>query len=88
MPDRKDAERSEPKEKGSFYSHHLGRIRAAYANTRGREEPGTLGDFQERFILAGVEALERKYNGGEPWPDVTAGEVKSLTQMGVGRNAK
>ncbi|AHK35569.1 hypothetical protein Pd630_LPD10119 (plasmid) [Rhodococcus opacus PD630] len=72
--------------KMGFYSTEDERIRAAYLNTRGREPGETFGEFMENAVLERVARLEKKYNDGREWEGVDAGTIKSITQLGVGRN--
>jgi hypothetical protein len=38
----------------------------------------------------GAQNIEREKNAGKPWPPITAGAIKSLSQMNIeaGRRAK
>ncbi|MBA8965072.1 hypothetical protein JOJ86_007438 [Rhodococcus percolatus] len=76
----------EERVKMGFYTGESGRIRAAYLHTRGQERAETFGEFMENAVLEKIERLEGQYNGGEQWPSVDAGTIKSITQLGVGRN--
>ncbi|MFZ2175519.1 MAG: hypothetical protein WAW17_16090 [Rhodococcus sp. (in: high G+C Gram-positive bacteria)] len=72
--------------KMGFYTGQSGRIRAAYLHTRGNERQETFGEFMENAVLEKIARLEKQYNDGQPWHDVDAGTIKSITQIGVGRN--
>ncbi len=63
------------------------RIRAAYVGTRAVLPPATLSEFITELLLEGAHHLEQAHNSGRPWRPPTRGELKSLSQTGVGRNA-
>lgn len=63
------------------------RVRAAYVGTRGTLPPATLSEFITELLLEGTHRLEQAHNDGRPWRTPTRGELKSLSQTGVGRNA-
>jgi hypothetical protein len=63
------------------------RVRAAYVGTRGTLPPATLSEFITELLLEGAYRLEQAHNDGRPWRTPTRGELKSLSQTGVGRNA-
>jgi hypothetical protein len=63
------------------------RIRGAFVHTRGIEPDGTLGEFLLFSVLNEVSRLESLHNGGSAWPEVGAGQIKSITQLdGIGRH--
>ncbi|MGW0021606.1 ParB family protein [Rhodococcus sp. NPDC003382] len=63
------------------------RIRAAYVGTRAVFPPATLSEFITDLLLEATGRLERAHNKGRPWRTPSRGELKSLSQTGVGRNA-
>jgi hypothetical protein len=52
-------------------------VRAAFVNA-GKTEEGdaSVSDFIVRASMREVRRLQRKYNGGKPWPPVKAGELR------------
>lgn len=52
-------------------------VRAAFVNA-GKPEEGdaSVSDFIVRASMREVKRLQRKYNGGKPWPPVKAGELR------------
>lgn len=52
-------------------------VRAAFVNA-GRPEEGdaSVSDFIVRASMREAKRLQRKYNGGKPWPPVKAGELR------------
>lgn len=52
-------------------------VRAAFVNA-GKPEEGdaSVSDFIVRASLREAKRLQRKYNGGKPWPPVPAGELR------------
>lgn len=52
-------------------------VRAAFVNA-GKTEEGdaSVSDFIVRASMREVKRLQRKYNGGKPWPPVKAGELR------------
>ncbi|WP_143458844.1 hypothetical protein [Leifsonia sp. ALI-44-B] len=58
------------------------RIRAAFMATNSSERHGSLSDFITQAALEKVAQLEQKYNGGEPWPPLDAGDVPTGRPIG------
>ncbi|TLM80787.1 hypothetical protein [Pseudarthrobacter sp. NamE5] len=52
-------------------------VRAAFVNA-GKTEEGdaSVSDFIVRASMREAKRLQRKYNGGKPWPGVKAGELR------------
>ena len=52
-------------------------VRAAFVNA-GKTEEGdaSVSDFIVRASMREAKRLQRKYNGGKPWPPVQAGELR------------
>lgn len=52
-------------------------VRAAFLEA-GKPEEGdaSLSDFIVRATMREVKRLQRKHNGGKPWPPVKAGELR------------
>ena len=52
-------------------------VRAAFVNA-GQPEEGdaSVSDFIVRASMREAKRLQRKYNGGKPWPPVKAGELR------------
>lgn len=52
-------------------------VRAAFVNA-GQPEEGdaSVSDFIVRASMREAKRLQRKYNGGKPWPPVQAGELR------------
>ena len=52
-------------------------VRAAFVNA-GQPEEGdaSISDFIVRASMREAKRLQRKYNGGKPWPPVQAGELR------------
>src|SRR5690606_36873004 len=82
------AERQEeaprPRKKATKYRHKVsfyqypedtGRVRGAILHTMTTEGPRTLSQFINDAVMAEVERLEAKYNGGKPFPSVGAREI-------------
>ena len=59
------------------------RLRACYINGWLQSNQGTFSDMLEQFLLAGVEQIEHDKNGGYPWPPISAGAIKSASQMNI-----
>lgn len=58
------------------------RVRAAIRHTGVQEGYRGLTDFMEKVIMAEVERLEQRYNGGKPFPGGEAGELPAGRPMG------
>jgi hypothetical protein len=65
-----------------FRPENIDRARAAFLRTLADEGHPSLSDFIEHAVMKETARLERKYNGGEPWPPASAGAAP------VGRPAK
>lgn len=82
------ARRLKPKKKYpakvSFYQERAqtDRVRGAILHTMAAEGPRSLSQFINRAVMAEVERLERKYNGGRPFPSVGAHELPQGRPMG------
>jgi hypothetical protein len=52
-------------------------VRSAFVNA-GKTEEGdaSVSDFIVRASMREAKRLQRKYNGGKPWPPVKAGELR------------
>ena len=81
-PEAKPAAKSEqqPKKwapKVSFYQapEDTARMRGAFIHTQGVEGSRSLSQFIHNAVMVEVERLEKKYNGGEPFPRVVAKEM-------------
>lgn len=66
------------------------RLRACYVQGWLQDHRGTFSDMLEQFLIQGAQNIEREKNAGKPWPPITAGAIKSLSQMNIeaGRRAK
>ena len=82
------AQRPQPKRKYpakvSFYQERADtdRIRGAILHTMATEGSRSLSQFINQAVMAEVERLERKYNGGQPFPAVGARELPQGRPMG------
>ncbi len=65
------------------------RLRACYVHGWLADHQGSFSDMLEAFLFDGVQAVERDKNGGQPWPPLGAGAIKSVSQMNIeaGRRA-
>jgi len=65
------------------------RLRACYVQGWLQDHRGTFSDMLEQFLFEGAQKIEREKNAGQPWPPITAGAIKSLSQMNIeaGRRA-
>lgn len=70
--------------KVSFYQarEDTDRVRGAILHTMASEGPRSLSQFINGAVMAEVERLERKYNGGQPFPPVGARELPQGRPMG------
>ncbi len=57
------------------------RLRACYVHGWLADHQGSFSDMLEAFLFDGVQAVERDKNGGQPWPPLGAGAIKSVSQM-------
>lgn len=52
-------------------------VRAAFVNAgQPKEGDASVSDFIVRASMREARRLQRKYNGGKPWPPVKAGELR------------
>ena len=52
-------------------------VRAAFLNAgKPKEGDASVSDFIVRASMREAKRLQRKYNGGKPWPPVKAGELR------------
>lgn len=59
------------------------RLRACYVQGWLQDHRGTFSDMLEQFLFEGAQKTEREKNGGQPWPPIVAGAIKSLSQMNI-----
>jgi hypothetical protein len=83
-PAKKKATKPKYPPKVSFYQDRddTDRVRGAILNTMPYEGARTLSQFIQRAVMAEVERLEAKYNGGKPFPPVGARELPQGRPMG------
>ena len=81
-------QRPQPKKKYpakvSFYQarEDTDRVRGAILHTMATEGARSLSQFIHQAVMTEVERLERKYNGGKPFPPVGARELPQGRPMG------
>ncbi|PLC10653.1 hypothetical protein AUQ48_17280 [Kocuria flava] len=70
--------------KVSFYQDpaDTARVRGAILHTQVTEGPRSLSDFINSAVMAEVQRLEAKYNGGQPFPGVGARGLPQGRPMG------
>ncbi|MGW9114504.1 ParB family protein [Microbacterium sp. NPDC055683] len=70
--------------KVSFYQDRADtdRVRGAILHTMATERYRNLSQFINEAVMEKVERLEKKYNGGNPFPPVTARELPQGRPMG------
>lgn len=70
--------------KVSFYQDEedTNRVRGALLHTMAHEPYRTLTDFINIAVMEKVADLEKRYNGGEPFPPVPARELPQGRPMG------
>ena len=70
--------------KVSFYQdpEDTARLRAAYRHTLANTSDRSLSDFINRVVMAEVDQLEHRYNGGRPFPSVGVGEIPQGRPVG------
>ena len=51
-------------------------VRAAFKAAGMQEGDASVSDLIVRATMREVKRLQRKYNGGKPWPPVPAGELR------------
>ncbi|MFC3399298.1 hypothetical protein ACFOEP_12850 [Microbacterium amylolyticum] len=68
----------------SFEQHpdDSARMRGAVMGTMMQEPHRSLTDFINRAVMAEVERLEKKYNGGKPFQPVGTGVMAPGRRMG------
>ncbi len=83
-PAAKPAPKAGKKPKVSFYQDpdDTARARAAMVHTQGQEGSRSWSEFVDRALMREAERLEQRYNGGQPWPPVEAGEIPRGRPMG------
>lgn len=60
-----------------YYSEdQAGQVRAAFKAAGLLEGDASVSDLIVRATMREVKRLQRKYNGGKPWPQVPAGELR------------
>jgi hypothetical protein len=59
-----------------FTEDQAGQVRAAFLAAGEAEGDASVSDFIIRATMREVKRLQRKYNGGKPWPPVKAGELR------------
>lgn len=70
--------------KVTFYQSQddTARMRGAFRHTDREEGDRSLSDFIHKAVMAEVERREKKYNGGQPFPDLEAGSIPRGRPMG------
>lgn len=70
--------------KVSFYQDpaDTARLRAAFAHTHATEGYRSMSDMIDRAVMAEVARLENQYNGGRPWPPVSARNIPQGRPVG------
>lgn len=58
------------------------RMRGAFRHTDREEGDRSLSDFIHKAVMAEVERREKKYNNGQPFPDLEAGSIPRGRPMG------
>jgi hypothetical protein len=68
----------------SFYQDaaDTARVRGAILHTQAAEGSRSLSQFINDAVMEKVEALEAKYNGGDPFPAIGARELPQGRPMG------
>ncbi|WP_280185837.1 MULTISPECIES: ParB family protein [Nocardia] len=59
------------------------RVRGAYQFGWLQDNSGSLSDFVKSLVLAEVERLENELNGGEEFPSVKAGAVRTVAMQQI-----
>ncbi len=71
---------AKPKKIAAFTPYYTedqaGQVRAAFVAAGQEEGDASVSDFIVRASMREVKRLQRKYNGGKPWPPVPAGELR------------
>jgi hypothetical protein len=58
-----------------FRPANTARARAAYLHTVAEEGHASFSEFIEAAVLRETARVERKYNGGQPWPPEGPGQA-------------
>ena len=59
-----------------YTEDQAGQVRAAFKAAGLQEGDASVSDLIVRATMREVKRLQRKYNGGKPWPPVPAGELR------------
>jgi len=59
-----------------YTEDQAGQVRAAFKAAGLEEGDASVSDLIVRASMREVKRLQRKYNGGQPWPPVKAGELR------------
>ncbi|WP_285320694.1 hypothetical protein [Pseudarthrobacter sp. lyk4-40-TYG-27] len=59
-----------------YTEEQAGQVRAAFTAAGLQEGDASVSDLIVRATMREVKRLQRKYNGGKPWPPVLAGELR------------
>jgi hypothetical protein len=59
-----------------YTEDQAGQVRAAFKAAGLLEGDASVSDLIVRASMREVKRLQRKYNGGKPWPAVKAGELR------------
>lgn len=59
-----------------YTEDQAGQVRAAFKAAGLQEGDASVSDLIVRATMHEVKRLQRKYNGGKPWPPVPAGELR------------
>ena len=59
-----------------FTEDEAGQVRAAFLAAGHLEGDASVSDFIVRATMREVKRLQRKHNGGKPWPPVMSGELR------------
>lgn len=72
------------KDKVGFYQRpdDTARARAAFTWTHAQEAHRSFSDFVSAALMREVDRLEAKYNGGDPWPPMDAGQIPTGKPLG------
>jgi len=59
-----------------YTEDQAGQVRAAFKAAGLQEGDASVSDLIVRATMREVKRMQRKYNGGKPWPPVPAGELR------------
>jgi len=59
-----------------YTEDQAGQVRAAFKEAGSAEGDASVSDLIVRATMREVKRMQRKYNGGKPWPPVPAGELR------------